>query len=452
MSKSSKPYTFPVLEIDQMNKFFSEMAELNVTEDDLRKPQAALVQKLYKICLEQVLDINVDGVCQSSFSNLNELDYPAVHENSIYLRNFALALQRVLSRCAGDTFTIRDLVDPKAKPTRRYLSGLINFYYFSMERLPAYEKLKNERESEIEQVSNLCKANDEIKKKINSIQTHRAEQAPDVQKGEAEIEKVEEAIEQYQRQQNTIKKLNEEYQSKIQEINSIMDQKKLATAQLHEERQELEAKIVQSPDRMKREQANMYNQQAELKLQKEETSLRLIETQQRFAQKAEWLNDFESISRLCQNLYEQVSNERECAQKFTKAQVEHRVHHASIQNLLRKEELLNQQLESKQNKMSKQRILHKKKMAEIEEELQKLKIEEEELLQHQSKEQDEIGTMRQKMREIEDKSKGKINQERESVAKMKSKLKHLQQEVDSYHAKLQMSSEKIFTLMEEHAP
>jgi hypothetical protein len=61
---------------------------------------------------------------------------------------------------------------------------------------------------------------------------------------------------------------------------------------------------------MKREQENMYSQQRELKIQKEETSQRLLETQQRFAKKAEWLNDFESISRLCQNLYEQVSNER----------------------------------------------------------------------------------------------------------------------------------------------
>jgi hypothetical protein len=69
-----------------------------------------------------------------------------------------------------------------------------------------------------------------------------------------------------------------------------------------------------------------------------------------------------------------VSNYRECAQKVTKAQEEHHVHQANLQNLLRKEELLVQQLDKKQNKLSKQRILHKKKMAEMEEELQKLKV------------------------------------------------------------------------------
>jgi hypothetical protein len=36
-------YTFPVLEIDAIDNFFKEMADITITEDDLKKPQVTLI-------------------------------------------------------------------------------------------------------------------------------------------------------------------------------------------------------------------------------------------------------------------------------------------------------------------------------------------------------------------------------------------------------------------------
>jgi len=136
-----------------------------VSLQDLKQPQAQLVQKLYFFFLQEF------GFSESlllvPFDICDDLENSDIYRDMIPVLNLLAACNYFFQRFDCDGFGIKDLVAPNPKRTQKYLSVLQNFYYFCESQSERVNEVTEKVNSLVAQKKDLDQKIEEFKTKIN---------------------------------------------------------------------------------------------------------------------------------------------------------------------------------------------------------------------------------------------------------------------------------------------
>ena len=99
------------------------------------------------------------------------------------------AMQDLLTKIGGDVnFSIHDLISPKTKRFKRFLTILINFYRFSENEYSKVEEIKNDLDKFVKAKKDFAGKNEELRNKITQVKSKAVEEAAEEEELKAELE------------------------------------------------------------------------------------------------------------------------------------------------------------------------------------------------------------------------------------------------------------------------
>ena len=88
------------------------------------------------------------------------------------------AMQDLLNKIGGDiNFSIHDLISPKAKRFKKFLTILINFFRFSETEYSKLDEIKSSVEKLVQKKKEFAGKNEELRNKITKIKSKAVEEA-----------------------------------------------------------------------------------------------------------------------------------------------------------------------------------------------------------------------------------------------------------------------------------
>ncbi|XP_046573025.1 kinetochore protein Nuf2-like [Haliotis rubra] len=380
----SLSHQFPTLTVDQIVTVCREM-EIPITENDMRKPDVHRWNSLYGMVLESLAGITADQVRQQHIHSSQLCDNPEIHEESMSLMAFTLAIQRVMYACAFTDFSVKDVIDPRPKRLIKIMSAAINFYRFRQSRIEMFDELKAKNERYREQREYLLKSNDELKQKISKLKAIRAEQEPEIKKVMEEIEVMGRQVSENHKIQSATQKTVAEVRKNIAEKKAAQDQLKLAILTSQQEGEKLSQKIVQSPERVKQEQERMEQKLAGLKMTLDEKRTRGATLRAEHKKVKELEACALKALKLLQSIKQDVDKENEVVEQMSGCGDQHQEQQQTLGELTAKQDQLKHVQAIRQEKRTKQHMQHQAKMKAYTEQLNQLN----ELVKSHSEDQDE---------------------------------------------------------------
>uniref|UniRef100_A0A674ITS6 Kinetochore protein Nuf2 N-terminal domain-containing protein n=1 Tax=Terrapene triunguis TaxID=2587831 RepID=A0A674ITS6_9SAUR len=113
--------------------------------------------------------------------------------------------ERFLPVCRINDFQIADVINPKAKRTARFLSGILNFIHFQESRREIYMEFQWAYKSALEKIQQLQTANQEAAVKLEKLDTIPVEQKAEFKQLSDDIQELQQVLNQDYRQK-TIKR------------------------------------------------------------------------------------------------------------------------------------------------------------------------------------------------------------------------------------------------------
>jgi kinetochore protein Nuf2 len=184
------------------------------------------------------------------FAATDELEFPALHDDSIPARAFQEALAKLLLAAGVKDFSLRDLYKPEAATLRRNLSAIINFAKFREEKLVQQTEQQEHCEALI-----LAKEAAEaeaaaLQATLAELQAAAAAEVPEVAAVEAETAAVFAENQSLNKAQSA---LGGEVRALKQQANALTDEASQLRYKLSQARgagEDLRAQIVQSPHKL----------------------------------------------------------------------------------------------------------------------------------------------------------------------------------------------------------
>ena len=144
------------------------------------------------------------------------------------------AMQDLLNKIGGDlNFSIHDLISPKAKRFKKFLTILINFYRFSEAEYSKVEEIKNSVEKLVQTKKDFAGKNEELRNKITKIKSKAVEEAAEEADLKEELAKINEKFVEGKEKCNKVTELKTIEKQRFEE-----EEKK--TKELEEELKKLE--------------------------------------------------------------------------------------------------------------------------------------------------------------------------------------------------------------------
>uniref|UniRef100_A0A8C2UHJ2 NUF2 component of NDC80 kinetochore complex n=1 Tax=Coturnix japonica TaxID=93934 RepID=A0A8C2UHJ2_COTJA len=180
-------------------------------------------------------------------------------------------LERFLPVCRVNDFQISDVINPKAKRTSRFLSGILNFVHFRECRREAYLELQLGYKSAMEKRQQLETANQELEMKLEKLNTVPVEQQAEFKQLSDDIQELEQLLSHdYRRKAAALQEVISQKKADITERTRKLNELKVTLATLKEEQEQLKSKIVESPEELKNYKELMKETVKKLKKSKQE--------------------------------------------------------------------------------------------------------------------------------------------------------------------------------------
>ncbi|XP_076457415.1 uncharacterized protein LOC143291429 isoform X2 [Babylonia areolata] len=295
-------YGYPILTAEECVSFFREVTNSAISEEDFKKPDAKRWQIFYGTLFELMTGRQADLTAQSRLHTLADSEYTELHEESLTLMSFTMALQRTMSGAGIEDFTVRDLIEPRPKRLLRIVSGAINFIRFRMYREVVFNKMKDSLERKRESYDYVLKENAELKKTLQAKQTARDSHMMKMTKLQEENDAIALSIQELHKQREVLQRNVSEMKSKLSESNAANDQIKVNILGTKEEGDKLSQRIIQSPERLKAEQERAKNRIMELKVTVQDKHRRLDEVQRQKEQITNQQKGAEIIVRMLRDM------------------------------------------------------------------------------------------------------------------------------------------------------
>ncbi|KAL3693639.1 hypothetical protein R1sor_007290 [Riccia sorocarpa] len=250
---------------------------LDFEEKHLLNPTSEVIWPLYEILAQDILGISREVLQQPAFAVFCKLEHPELHEQSV--SSFASwRIIRDLHNAAGvKDFSLRDLIKPECRRTRRNLSAVINYGRFRGEREEKVTALqdvallqkKQEAEEEIEQV----------KAKLALINQEREKQAPAVEAIEAETNILFEEVKALNKEQGSYQKDIQILKQELTNLNNGITGQKFKLQQAKQEESDLQKRIVPDPEKLQKiiEEQKTLLENTELAVEQARQSVKKLE-------------------------------------------------------------------------------------------------------------------------------------------------------------------------------
>ncbi|EMP34523.1 Kinetochore protein Nuf2 [Chelonia mydas] len=219
-----------------------------------------------------------------------DIMYPQIVEGFLPICNLYINMERFLPVCRINDFQLADVINPKAKRTARFLSGILNFIHFQESRREIYMEFQWAYKSALEKIQQLQTANQEAAVKLEKLDTIPVEQKAEFKQLSDDIKELQQVLNQDYRQKTTaLQEVTSQKKAEVAERTRSLNQLKVTMATLKEEQEQLKSKIVESPEELKNYKEHM-----------KETVQKLKKTKQEVIEKFEGYRDLVEILPSCQ--------------------------------------------------------------------------------------------------------------------------------------------------------
>ncbi|KAL5482632.1 NUF2 [Sanghuangporus weigelae] len=250
-------FWFPSMKIAEITSALEEWG-LRITEDQIQRPTAENVQKIYVLFLQQITGLTPEMLQDPVGRALAVVsEYPELYSNSLNLNLVLHHVQRLCHAARVQDFSMRDLVFPEPERTRNILSAIINFIKFAEERAPFLKKLRDQSSSALEERDQTKQKVEEMRRKIAEIKKQREADEP---KRLALRQENEELKKQMVRIKDAKTEVSREVDARKKDKSALSRQKEniqreveLVSAAVGSSR----GRIVQSPERIKKHISEM---------------------------------------------------------------------------------------------------------------------------------------------------------------------------------------------------
>ncbi|XP_039181092.1 kinetochore protein Nuf2-like, partial [Crotalus tigris] len=147
-----------------------------------------------------------------------ETAYPQIFEGFLPIGNLFINMERFLPICRVNDFQIADIINPKAKRTTRFLSGILNFLFFCNSRREVYLEIQSAHKTSMEKEQQLQVAIQDATLKLEKMDIIPSDQQVEFKELSQEIQEL----------QN---KLNQEYRQKTNVLQEVIHQKRMKIAE-----------------------------------------------------------------------------------------------------------------------------------------------------------------------------------------------------------------------------
>ncbi|XP_023226606.1 kinetochore protein Nuf2-B-like [Centruroides sculpturatus] len=241
----------PILPEEKLIEFLNRFLYLNISKEDLNNPEVVVL--VFETFLKD-FGYNIDALNQLNWNASNTFEGNIEnYEETIPLLNLLVVMKVVATRCSINDFTVRDIMEPKRKRTRRILSYFANYWQFSVKNLEMWVKAKEKYSEAAKRKKELMNDIDRIKQQIN-------EKRIQLTMNSAQDSEIEEECKTYVENLKKIMKTKDEVTEKYQKLKQKFAERKSYVSNINveiasciEKKKELESKIVSSEQRQELE-------------------------------------------------------------------------------------------------------------------------------------------------------------------------------------------------------
>lgn len=260
-------YVIPIAEIISC---LTEVG-IRVKSEDLLQPEEKKenVKRIFEQLAEICLGIAKEEMSQATFTGLQAMSYPELHEESIPQMNCFRILQQLFERYGVKDFCLNDITCPSPRRLRIQLSHAVNFLKYREERLASLAEHDNQRVALNTQLLKAQSLYAEKEKSVAMALEKKEEQAEYVNKMEADCKEMEGNISELNIRQAEIREYSSELKAKNNERKDSVAAKKLQLEELQALKRQLQGQIVTSPEKLKKQlddtNASLHSQNTEIK-------------------------------------------------------------------------------------------------------------------------------------------------------------------------------------------
>ncbi|KAA1478749.1 hypothetical protein DENSPDRAFT_875827 [Dentipellis sp. KUC8613] len=175
----NKKYWYPSMEFPEIISSLKSWG-LEVTSQQLAKPNPDFVMTVYTSCVQQVTGVareDLDELLEAAIASLDET-IPDIYSSSLSLNLIIYHITRFANVAKVHDFSAKDLCFPERERTRSILSAFINFIRFSEQCIPFVMSLREKSASLNDERAQAEKDLADIQRKVLEIKARRAQDEP----------------------------------------------------------------------------------------------------------------------------------------------------------------------------------------------------------------------------------------------------------------------------------
>ncbi|XP_072168767.1 kinetochore protein Nuf2-A-like [Diadema setosum] len=435
-------YLFPVLSSAELVACLHDIMGESFSDEDFKSPQPTRIQNLYAAFLETIVNTQLDRINQPQWTASQVVMHPELYDGIFPIMNLAIAMQRLMVACQVTDFKLTDLLNPKPKRTRRFVSALINFWRFSVEREEAYNNIRQEIQGSIAERNQLKEKINELKEKINLMKMTRAEEEVKVNQLLGIIDELDGKMMPQQQEQASIQRELTRLKAALAEKVALLEKHKLSILDKQESVRKLQAQVVQSPERMKADISRMHSVLASRKEAKNQKGQRLQELRGQNENCQVLLHSSEQGAAMIAGIDSELEKLREAQSGLEEVRDHIQSEKDQLRDQTAHEGHLSRQRDTKQEKLAKLQLQHQHTVTALRENVQQESSSLEEYCQEQERKLSHVCLLNDQKNSLKKQMTDKENEHAEVLKRKRDKYDNLLIALDSYHKDLAVGWEQ----------
>lgn len=177
-----------------------------------------------------------------------------------------------MEACGIHSFAVQDIIAPDSKRSRRFLSGIINFFKFREERLAWLADLNSTRDALLDQLATQQERGAAVQARLNRLNEQTAEDGRLIQTAEGDIRSTESTIHALDCQEEKLHDETEVLRSRSAKLKDELSRRAATFEEAQDSKRQLSCQVVSSPGKFRQRIVD-----AGLALQTEQKEVRAAE-------------------------------------------------------------------------------------------------------------------------------------------------------------------------------
>ncbi|XP_029474504.1 kinetochore protein Nuf2 [Rhinatrema bivittatum] len=409
--------------------------------DLVPNPKIEVINTIYMKVLQLVFGYRLE---QFYMVPVNiDIPYLYIYEGFAAIGHLSTQMERFMPYCHVSDFCLSDVLDPKAKRSLIFLSGIMNYIQFRQERQKDYMENLCRYKAALENMEQLKKSNEEAEMKIEKLATIPPEQQAEFKVISGGVQKLQQIINQeYRMKDSTLQEKIAQIKALSAEKNKKLSQIRLTLATMKEDIDKKKSQIVESPERRKNKMEKQREYVMKFKREQQEVTERYENYQDKIAFGNRWQLEVQSASKKLQSIEAILEKNKLILAEMRNEEEQIANDNNELKSLASEELLAKRNINQRKEKMVKLDTKLKQKCEENEQRCQEMN---EVCSRIQEKREAVIGQMDQVQKEIkkiQSESKNLIEITEKEKMKSQDIIMNLKSGLDKYHENLMKAEEQ----------